>query len=342
MSKQFSIKKMVLPSLLLLTMILAACGGSGTSSSSSSANGKKLTIGLSISSIDNAFFVAMDNGVKQEASKLGYTVIDTNANNDASTQINQVENLLTRKVDVLIINPVSSEGIAPVVQQANGMNIPVITLDRNASGGKVTSFVQSDNVAMGRQSADWIAQQLKARNGSEKGNVVDLQGQRGTSSAEDREKGFTQELQKYPNIKIVAAQAANFDQEKAYNLTSDILQSHSQIDAIFGANDDTSVGALKAIQSAHRYYPVGDAKHIFQIGIDGSPQAIQAIRDGQIDATVTQNPGRMAIQAVDIAKAVANGQKYDSHVLYPAMLISKSNIDSQDVKNFGLWGSQSK
>jgi ABC-type sugar transport system, periplasmic component len=341
MVPHFSLKKMILPTLLLLTLILSACGGA--SSSSGSANsGKKLTIGLSISSIDNAFFVAMDNGVKQEASKLGYSVLDNNANNDAATQINQVENLLTRKVDVIIINPVSSEGIAPVVKQANSMNIPVITLDRSSSGGTVASFIQSDNVRMGQQSADFIVQQLKARYGSPKGNVVDIQGQRGTSSAEDREKGFVQEIQKYPGIKIVASQSANFNQEQAYNVTSNILQANSQVDAIFGANDDSSVGALKAVQAANRFAPLGSAKHIIIIGIDGTPQALQAIRDGQLDATVTQNPERMAVQAVDIAKAFAASQKYDSHVLYPAMLISKSNIDSTAVKQFGLWGEQSK
>jgi ribose transport system substrate-binding protein len=311
-----------------LLVFFASCG---------SASGNSKTIGLSLSSMDNSFFTNLDKGVKTEAAKDNYNVIDNNANNDASTQVSQIENMITRKVDVLIINPVSSQGISPVVQQANSAGIPVITLDRSSDSGNVASFVQSNSVAMAQQAADWIAQQLHARYGSYKGNVVDLEGQPGTSSAQDRENGFKQELQKYPGINVVATQAADFNQETAYNVMSNVLQGHSQIDAVFGANDDTSVGAVKAIQAAHRYVSPGSSNHIFVIGIDGTPQALSQINDHNgVDASVAQNSLGMGEKAVDLAAEHFANKSVSSLVYFPDLLITAQNINSQAVKNFGI------
>jgi ribose transport system substrate-binding protein len=326
--KHFRLTSLFLLTAVPLMVLFAACGPASSNSK---------TIGLSLSSMDNSFFTNLDKGVKAEAAKYSYNVIDNNANNDASTQVSQVENMITRKVDVLIINPVSSQGISPVVQQANSAGIPVITLDRSSTSGKVTSFVQSNSVTMAQQAADWIAQQLHARSGSYKGNVVDLEGQLGTSSAQDRETGFRQEMQKYPGINIVATQAANFDQETAYNVMSDILQGHSQIDAVFGANDDTSIGAIRAIQAAHRYAPVGSPKHIFVIGIDGTPQSLSQIKNNNgVDATVAQDPLGMGKKAVDLAADHFANKSVASLVYFPDMLITAQNVNSQSVKDFGI------
>src|SRR5258708_4951395 len=223
--------------IVVMVIILAACGGGSNSTGSS----KQYTIGFSLSTLTNPFFVGMDRGMRNEASKLKVHLIDDNANGDAATQVSQIEDLITQKVDLLIINPISAEGIVPVVQQANSAHIPVISVDRGSSGGALVSFVQTDGVAMGKEAVSWIAQQLTQRYGSAKGLIVDLQGLRGTTPAEDREKGFQEAVQNYPNIKVVARQAANFDQEKAYNGTSGILQTNPTMDAIFCANDDMAI-----------------------------------------------------------------------------------------------------
>ncbi len=321
--------------IVVMMIILTACGGAA---GSSGGGGKQYTIGFSLSTLTNPFFVGMDKGMRSEATKLGVHLIDDNANGDASTQVSQVEDLITQKVDLLIINPISADGIVPVVQQANSAKIPVIAVDRGSNGGSLVSFVQTDGVAMGQEGVDWIAKQLTQRYGSAKGNIVDLQGLRGTTPAEDREKGFRQELQKYPDIKVVATQAANFDQETAYNVTADILQAHPKIDAIFSANDDTAVGASKAMQAANHFFPTGNARHIFVIGIDGSGQALQDIRAGTLDATISQNPPKEAIKAVDLAVQYLQGKHVSTNTLIPTMLINQANIDSQAVKDYGLWG----
>jgi ribose transport system substrate-binding protein len=149
---------------------------------------------------------------------------------------------------------------------------------------------------------------------------------------------LTEQLKKYPDIKLVASQAANFDQEKALNLMTDILQANAKIDAVFCANDDNAVGAIKAIDGMHRFKPMSDAGHIVVIGIDGTARALQAIRDGKLDATISQNPVKMAATAVDFAKQISEGKTVDAHVNYPNMLLDKTTIDSDEAKAYGLWG----
>ena len=326
-----------LGAILFMLLSLAACGGGGGSSSGGS---QKYTIGVALSTLTNPFFIAMDKGIRSEATKKNVNLIETNANNDASTQISQVEDLITKKVDLLILNPVNADGIVPVVQQANKAKIPVITVDRGSSSGQLVSFVETDNIALGKEAVDYIAQALTKQYGSAKGKIVDLQGLRGTSPAENREKGFLTELQKYPNISVVAVQAADFDQEKAYNITTDLLQAHPDINAIFCANDDTAIGATKSMQAAHRLYPIGDPKHITVIGIDGSEQALTDIRGGLLDATISQNPLKEASTAIDEAVQYLSGKSVPGHVFYPSQLITADNITSQQVKAYGLWGDE--
>jgi ribose transport system substrate-binding protein len=160
------------------------------------AQDKKLRIGLTVPTLVNPFFVGMDRGVREECQKLGYELIAPNANNDMATQANQMEDLITKKVDLIIICPINAEAIVPVVKKANAAKIPVVALDRGSAGGEMASFIETNNVEMGQKGADFIAEQMKKRYGSAKGNVVNLQGLRGTTAAESREKGFTEQLKK--------------------------------------------------------------------------------------------------------------------------------------------------
>jgi ribose transport system substrate-binding protein len=220
------------------------------------------------------------------------------------------------------------------------MNVPVFTLDRGADGGKVTSFVASDNVALGTQAAKWIADQLTRRYGSAKGNVIDLIGLIGTTAAADREKGFSDEIAKYPDIKVIARQEGGFNQEKSLNVMSNLLQKYPQIDAVFGANDDNAVGAEKAIDNAGRYKPLADKAHIMVIGADGTAQALAAIRAGKQDATISQNPIEMAAKALSFIKDYADKKPVPANYAWPTFLLDQANIDSDAAKQYGLWSTQ--
>ena len=308
--------------------------------SAAPAAGGKTKIGFSVSTLNNAFFVGLKLGVDKGSKDQGFDLVQTNANGDAQQQVNDAINLLSQGVNALVLNPIDSKAIIPAVEKANSMGIPVFMLDRGSDGGKVTSFVASDNVALGATGAKWIADQLKTRYGSPKGNVVDLIGLVGTTAATDREKGFSDEIAKYPDIKVVARQEGAFDQEKSLNAMTDILQKFPQIDAVFGANDDNTVGAEKAIDNANRYKPLGDKDHIMVIGADGTAQALSAIRAGKQDATISQNPIEMAAKALSFITDYQAKKDVPANYAWPTLLIDKSNIDSDETKKYGLWSLQ--
>ncbi|WEY43037.1 MULTISPECIES: sugar ABC transporter substrate-binding protein [Paraburkholderia] len=318
----------------------AGASAPAVAAASGAGGGGKTKIGFSVSTLNNAFFVGLKLGVEKGAQQQGFDLVQTNANGDAQQQVNDAINLLSQGVSALVLNPIDSKAIIPAVQKANQMGVPVFTLDRGSDGGKVTSFVASDNVALGRTGAKWIADQLKARYGSPKGNVVDLIGLVGTTAATDREKGFSDEIAKYPDIKVVARQEGAFDQEKSLNAMTDILQKFPQIDAVFGANDDNTVGAEKAIDNAGRYKPLGDRQHILVIGADGTAQALSAIRAGKQDATISQNPIQMAAKSLSFIADYIAKKPVPATYAWPTLLIDKSNIDSDAVKNYGLWSEQ--
>ncbi|MEX3978493.1 sugar ABC transporter substrate-binding protein [Paraburkholderia sp. EG287A] len=302
----------------------------------------KIKVGFSIATLNNAFFVGLKNGVERGADKQGFDLVQTNANGDAQQQVNDTLNLLSQGVQAIVLNPIDSKAIIPAVEKANSMNVPVFMLDRGSDGGKVTSFVASDNVALGATGAKWIADQLSKRYGSPKGNVVDLIGLIGTTAATDREKGFSEEIAKYPDIKVVARQEGGFDQEKSLNAMTSILQKYPQIDAVFGANDDNTVGAEKAIDNAGRYKPLGDPGHIMVIGADGTAQALSAIRAGKQDATISQNPIGMSAKAMTFITDYEAKKDVPANYAWPTYLIDKSNIDSDGAKQYGLWALEVK
>jgi len=305
-------------------------------------------VGYNVSTLANPFFQGMTKGVEEGIARHpDLKLINTSANGDAATQTNQVLDLINQHVSALILNPISADAIVPIVKQANKKGIPVFTLDRGAACGKCqVNFLETNNEALGKEGADFIAKQLKARYGAVKGNVVDLEGLLGTTAGDEREKGFSEEFKKLsaknPDLKLIARQAADFDAGKAFNIMTQLLAGHSQIDAIFNGNDDNAVGAMRAIKQANRFKPIGDKAHIIIIGIDGTEQALTAIRNGDMDATISQNPLTMAAQSVDyVEKYLSGGKKaIPQHQFWPHLLLTKDNIDGPEAKKYGLWGDE--
>ena len=202
------------------------------------ADTKNIKLGYNVATLANPFFQGMTKGVVDAAAKYpNITLINTNANGDANTQSTMVVDLINQGVDALILNPINANSIVPVVEQANKKNIPVFTLDRGAAGGDTVNFLETDNVALGREGAQFILDKLKARYGKIQGNVVDLVGLIGTTAGDDRDKGFTEVFNKAagenPDLKLVARQEGKFDQETSFNLMSQIMAANPQIDAVF-------------------------------------------------------------------------------------------------------------
>ncbi len=305
------------------------------------------TVGYSVATLANPFFQGMTRGV-QDGIKAhpDLKLINTSADGDATTQANQTLDLINQGVSALILNPISADAIVPVVRQANRKGIPVFTLDRGAACGDCqVNFLETDNEALGREGADFIAGQLKQRYGEVRGNVVDLEGLLGTTAGDGREKGFAEQFAKLqqanPGLKLIARQAADFDPAKAFNILTQLLAANSQVDAVFNGNDDNAVGAIRAIKQANRFRAAGDAGHIVIIGIDGTAQALAAIRDGQMDATLSQNPLTMAAQSVSYVDQYLRGDKnIPRHQFWPHILVTKDNIGGPEVQKYGLWSEE--
>jgi ribose transport system substrate-binding protein len=207
----------------------------------------KVTMGLAISTLNNPFFVELKEGAEAAAKKAGVELVVVDAQNDANRQLASIENLIQKKVSVILVNPTDSAAVVPAIKAANKAGIPVITVDRGASGGEVTTHIASDNVAGGRMAGEYVAKLIGG-----KGRVVELEGIPGTSAARDRGKGFNEVMKKYPGIEVVARQEAGFDRAKGLTVMENILQAQPKIDAVFAHNDEMALGALKAIGASGR------------------------------------------------------------------------------------------
>ena len=338
MKKSCRISK-ILTTFLVLTLLLSGCSRSGDSADNGEDSG--ITVGVCLSSFHAGFMTAVNQAVTDKGNELGIKVSVANANGDASVQADNMQNYITQGVSAIVINPIDSNGIVPSIQMANQKGIPVFIIDTNAASGEIVNRNSTDNLKAGQSAAQSIAEQLNTKYGEYKGIVVNLCGKISQASGGDRDKGFMDEIAKYPDIQVVFRQDCEFDQEKALNAMMNALQANDKIDAVFAANDNTALGAIKAIEQANRFYPVGDENHIYLIGIDGNPEGIQAIRDGRIDATISQNPITMANSTIQmIYDYIKNGTVPEAYTESPQILITEDNIDSEEVKEFGLWADE--
>ncbi|AQS59936.1 ribose ABC transporter substrate-binding protein RbsB [Desulforamulus ferrireducens] len=272
---------------------------------------KQLTIGLAISTLNNPFFVDMKDGAQAAADKIGAKLVVVDAQDDASKQVSQVENLIQQKVDVILLNPTDSDGLVSAVKDANAANIPVITLDRSVSDGTVASHIASDNVAGGKMAAEFILKQL-----NNKGNVVELEGIAGTSAARDRGKGFHDVMDAQQDVKVVAKQPADFDRSKGMTVMENILQSQPDIQAVFAHNDEMALGAIQAIQAAKR-------ENILVVGFDGGDDAVKAVNEGTMAATVAQQPKLIGELGVQNAEKLVKGEQIEANIPAELKLITK-------------------
>lgn len=295
---------------LLMLGALTACSGSGSKSGPSTDAGK--TIGLAVSTLNNPFFVDLRDGAQAAADAAGYELLVVDAQDDSAKQISQIEDLITKQVAVLLINPCDSDAIVTAVEAANKANIPVITVDRSASGGKVAAHVASDNVAGGKMAGDLIVELTGG-----KGNIAELEGVPGASAARDRGQGFHEAVDGQSGLKVVAKQPADFDRAKGLTVMENILQANPDIVAVFAHNDEMALGALEAIAAANKQ------AQIKVVGFDATDDAVKAVQEGRMAATVAQKPKDIGRIGVETAAKLMKGEKVEEYVPVPLELVKK-------------------
>lgn len=286
----------------------------GVSYLNSGSSGGATKVGMSLSTLNNPFFVQMKDGAQAEAKKAGIDLTVTDAQNDASQQANQLQNFTSSGVSSIIVNPVDSDAVGPAVRSANKADIPVIAADRGVNKADTATLVASDNVAGGKLAADALADKLGG-----KGSIVILQGTAGTSASRERGAGFAEGLEAYPDITVVASQPADFDRTKGLDVMTNLVQSHPGITGVFAENDEMALGAVKALGSK-----AGTSVSV--VGFDGTPDGLKAVEAGALYASVAQQPRELGRIAVQNAVKAARGDKVQETVKVPVKVVTRENV----------------
>ncbi|WGP13702.1 substrate-binding domain-containing protein [Streptomyces sp. SH5] len=280
----------------------------------SGSSGGTKRVGMSLSTLNNPFFVQMKEGAQAEAEKAGIDLTVTDAQNDASQQANQLQNFTSSGVSSIIVNPVDSDAVGPGVRSANKADIPVIAADRGVTKAETATLVASDNVAGGKLAADALADKLGG-----KGSIVILQGTAGTSASRERGAGFAEGLKAYPDIKVVAKQPADFDRTKGLDVMTNLIQSHPGVTGVFAENDEMALGAAKALGSKA-------GKSVSVVGFDGTPDGLKAVEAGMLYASVAQQPAELGKIAVRNAVKAAKDEKVETTVKVPVKVVTRENV----------------
>ncbi|MFF8977765.1 ABC transporter substrate-binding protein [Streptomyces cellulosae] len=257
---------------------------------------KDATVGFSQSEKEaNPFRIAETQSIKDEAARRGVKLLTANAQSQFSKQISDVQDLLAKGADLLVIAPLNSDGWDPVLQAAAAKKVPIVTIDRkiNATACKdYVSFIASDFVEQGRRAAD---QMIEATGG--KGEVAILLGSAGNNVTTERTKGFKERIaEKAPDLKVVFEQTGDFTREKGQQVTEQLIQSKPGIKGIYAENDEMGLGAVAALKGAGK--KAGDVKIVT---VDGTRNAVQGVVDGWISGVIESNPrfGPLAFQTLD-------------------------------------------
>ncbi len=298
-----------LSALLPIVILAAGCGSDsssgGTAAGGSSTNGKspdsgkKLVVGFSQIGAESGWRTANTESIKSEAEKRGVDLKFSDAQQKQENQIKAIRSYIDQKVDVIAFSPVVETGWEPVLREAKAANIPVFVSDRrpDVPDDLYVTFIGSDFIEEGKRAAEWLA----AKCGG-KATIAELSGTPGSAPANDRKKGFTDAIAKFPGMKIVFSQTGEFTRAKGKEVTEALLKSPqgSQITALFAHNDDMALGAIQAIEEAGKK----PGKDILIVSIDGVKDAFKAMSEGKLNCSVECNPllGPPLFDAIDAFK----------------------------------------
>lgn len=295
-------------------MLFSACSQSGDRED----NGQEeITIGASMLSMQNEFVVNVRDAMTVEAEEQGVTLLVNDAQRSALTQLEHVEHYIAQGVDAIILNPVEVEASSPAVDLAKRSDIPIINVN-SETRSEPTAFVGSDDVRAGEMAMEFITENLEGT-----GNVLMLQGYMGQAAQIKRERGAKNVLDQAPGLTLLASQTADWDRAEAMSLMENWIQSYGDnIDAVFAHNDEMGLGALEALENA------GLSGDVILISIDGIRDALQAVRDGRLDATVFQDARGQGSTAVQTAlKIIDEDSTYQNEVLIPFKTITQENAE---------------
>ena len=292
---------------MVMTFAMVGCGaeieGEGEADANYEGNG---SIGLSVSTLSNPFFVTLADGAQKKADEAGVQLITVDAGDDAAKQVSDIEDLISKKISVLIVNPVDSDAVAPAVEAAIQKGIKVIAVDRVVNGVEVDCSIASDNVAGAEMATNYLVELV-----GEGAEVAELEGVTGASATIDRGQGFHNVAD--TKLNVVAKQTASFDRAEGMSVMENILQAQHGIKGVFAHNDEMALGALEAAAG----------KDIVIIGFDATDDALASIKEGGMAATIAQQPDLMGKTAVETAMKLIAGETVEKNLPVEVKLVTE-------------------
>jgi ribose transport system substrate-binding protein len=302
-------------------MSLSSCKPQSPSDSSKTdpapAASAKARIAVIISTLNNPWFVVLADTARDRAQELGYEATVFDSQNDPAKEAAHFENTIASGYKAILFNPTDAEGSIANVRKAKAAGIPVFCMDREINAtDAATSQILSDNysgcVALGQYFVKQVGEQ---------GNYAELLGIVGDNNTWNRSKGFHSVVDRYPGLKMVAQQSADFDRAKGLEVLEAILQAHGDITAVFCGNDAMAMGAYQALVAA------GKADKVKVFGFDGADDVVKLIADGKIEATGMQFPKLMARTAADSADKYLKGERnFPQKTPVAVELVTKENV----------------
>ena len=280
------------------------------------AGGKRpVVIGVSFMNLSSEFIVMLDQALQAQAKQEGVQLLASDAQRSPEKQVQQVESFVAQRVDAIILNPCEVEASSPAVDAALAAGIPVVNINSETRSSP-TAFVGSRDEESARIAIEFIANKLGG-----KGNLVMMHGFMGQAAQIKRDHGAREALAKYPGLRLIADQTAEWDRARAMTLMENWIQSYGpKMQAVFAQNDEMALGALMALEQA------GIKSRVVTVGIDSISDALHAVRDGRLDATVFQDARGQANRALDTALKILRKQPYEKQTYIPFQLVTKENV----------------
>jgi ABC-type sugar transport system substrate-binding protein len=284
----------------------------------------KRVVGATLLSLQYPFLVTLNEAMKAEAAREGRDFVCLDPRQSVAMELRQVEDLISKKVDLIVMIPVDQKTSQAAAKLINAADIPLVLLNTRFSddfishGGKFVTYVGSDDADAGKIEGQYLADKLP-----EGGNIAYLVGEYGGASTERRKAGFESVIKDHPKLNILTELQGHGSREKGKAVMEKILQKYGkgQVQALVAQNDEMAIGASSAIQAAGR---LGEFKVL--IGVDGSQAALDAVTAGTLSATVFQDAVGQGTQAVIATGKILAGEVVAAQLIIPFKLVTRENV----------------
>jgi inositol transport system substrate-binding protein len=307
--------------IIALLAVVALCGCGRNESAAPDKN--QITVGVSLLNLSSEFIVMVNGAMEAKAKEMGVRLVVNDAQRNAERQVQQAESFIAQKVDAIILNPCEVEASSPAVDKAIAAGIPIVNVNSETRSAP-TAFVGSRDEESARIAMEYIATRLNG-----KGNIVMMHGFMGQAAQIKREQGARDFLAKQPGLKILADQTAEWDRAKAMSLMENWIQSYgTNIHAVFAQNDEMGMGALMALERAKL------KDRVIVASVDAIADALQAVKDGRLDATVFQDARAQGGMAVETAVKIIRKEPFEKQVFIPFKLVTRANVSQYSQQTF--------